>query len=289
MSKEKNDIDDWDDFEEVDLTKKRYFSDDHRKKIGENLKKRMNDPEFLEEHKQKTSKTTKERWKKGIYDSQRKHKSEYISEFRKKFGNKYDYSLLDDYPTKRKPLRIICPEHGEFTIASAKTHRTGQECPVCKPHRKYYTQETILEEFRKIHGDRYDYSKVVFKTVGTKITVICSIHGEFETTPSTHKSGAGCTRCVNSIPQEKVEQIRNLIEQGFSKKEVSEQLGIAKNTVARYDKSLGLNKFSFPNIEKRNQVVKELHEKGYSPKDIGNKVGVSRSRIYKTLKILGLR
>ena len=98
-----------------------------------------------------------------------------------------------------------------------------------------------------------------------------------------------CILPSNSIPQEKVEQIRNLIEQGFSKKEVSEQLGIAKNTVARYDKSLGLNKFSFPNIEKRNQVVKELHEKGYSPKDIGNKVGVSRSRIYKTLKILGLR
>ena len=38
---------------------------------------------------------------------------------------------------------------------------------------------SFIEEARKIHGNRYDYSKVDYKNKSTKVCIICSEHGEF--------------------------------------------------------------------------------------------------------------
>ena len=60
---------------------------------------------------------------------------------------------------------------------------------------KKLTTEEFIEKARKIHGDKYDYSKVDYKNNKTKITIICSKHGEFQQTPSDHLFGAGCPKC----------------------------------------------------------------------------------------------
>lgn len=61
---------------------------------------------------------------------------------------------------------------------------------------KKITTEKFIEKAKKIHGDKYDYSKVNYINVKTKITVICPIHGEFETTPDNHINGkTGCPKC----------------------------------------------------------------------------------------------
>jgi len=49
------------------------------------------------------------------------------------------------------------------------------------------TTEQVIEEFREVHGDRYDYSKVEYKHVMTKVTIICPVHGDFNQTPNSHK------------------------------------------------------------------------------------------------------
>lgn len=54
----------------------------------------------------------------------------------------------------------------------------------------------------KVHGDRYDYSKVVYKNTKTKVRIICPDHGEFWQTPEKHMSGQGCPGCS----QAKLEQ-----------------------------------------------------------------------------------
>ena len=44
--------------------------------------------------------------------------------------NKYDYSI-SQYDGQCKPLRAICPIHGEFVVATAKSHLLGFGCPIC--------------------------------------------------------------------------------------------------------------------------------------------------------------
>lgn len=56
---------------------------------------------------------------------------------------------------------------------------------------------TLEERFRKTHGEKYDYSKVVFLNGQTKVIITCPEHGDFEQTPSNHIRGFGCSLCGN--------------------------------------------------------------------------------------------
>lgn len=55
----------------------------------------------------------------------------------------------------------------------------------------------FIEKARKIHGDKYDYSKVDYVNATTKVCIICPKHGEFWQKPSTHLCGCGCRQCAN--------------------------------------------------------------------------------------------
>jgi len=53
----------------------------------------------------------------------------------------------------------------------------------------------ILTEFRKRHGDRYDYSQVEYVNLSEKITIGCQQHGAFAQRSYCHLQGHGCPRC----------------------------------------------------------------------------------------------
>lgn len=55
--------------------------------------------------------------------------------------------------------------------------------------------ESFIEEARKIHGNKYDYSKVNYINSYTKVCIICPEHGEFYQRPSDHIKGRGCPIC----------------------------------------------------------------------------------------------
>lgn len=58
------------------------------------------------------------------------------------------------------------------------------------------TKEQFVERARKVHGDKYDYSKFEYSYVGTKSTIICPIHGEFQQSYRLHvERGNGCQIC----------------------------------------------------------------------------------------------
>lgn len=75
------------------------------------------------------------------------------------------------------------------------------------PHRIHYTErdgimpakltrEVFIQRARKIYGDKYDYSKVVYINKRTKVLITCLKHGDFLTFPSyltTHN--LGCSKC----------------------------------------------------------------------------------------------
>ena len=58
------------------------------------------------------------------------------------------------------------------------------------------TREDFIERARTIHGDKYDYSKVVYKGVHEKVCIICPKHGEFWQEPNNHISRKSiCPKC----------------------------------------------------------------------------------------------
>ena len=62
---------------------------------------------------------------------------------------------------------------------------------------KIITQEEYIKSAKKIHGDKYDYSKVNYKKNDEKIEIICNKHGSFFQEANAHKRGHGCKKCVD--------------------------------------------------------------------------------------------
>ena len=60
------------------------------------------------------------------------------------------------------------------------------------------TTEEFIQDAIKVHGDKYDYSKVEYKNSRDKVIIICKEHGEFEQTPFGHIQGYGCKKCANT-------------------------------------------------------------------------------------------
>jgi uncharacterized protein with PIN domain len=112
-------------------------------------------------------------------------------------GNKYDYSKVN-YINLERAITIFCLEHDSFELSPRK-HKEGQGCPLCEKELSIrsviLTRELTISQFRKLHGERYDYSDVEYVNVETPIKIICSIHGSFLQTPRIHKEGSGCPQC----------------------------------------------------------------------------------------------
>lgn len=119
---------------------------------------------------------------------------EFIEKAKKIHGDKYDYSKVD-YKDANTKVIIICPIHGEFKQKPA-SHLQGTGCPGCSNNIKL-TTESFIKRAKKIHGDKYSYSKVDYKSAHTKVTIICPIHGDFEQNSNDHLLGKGCTKCSN--------------------------------------------------------------------------------------------
>lgn len=122
---------------------------------------------------------------------------EFIEKARQIHGNKYDYSKVE-YKNSSTKICIICPEHGEFWQVP-NDHLRGHGCSKCYGNEKM-TIETFIEKARKVHGNKYDYSKVEYTGNNkSKICIICPEHGEFWQKANAHLNGQGCPKCYNNI------------------------------------------------------------------------------------------
>jgi len=118
---------------------------------------------------------------------------DFIEKAKKKHGDKYDYSKVE-YKNNLTKVIIICREHGEFQQLPGG-HLTGYGCRKCSVLDRTNTKEYFIENAKKIHGDRYDYSKVEYKNAETNIIIICKEHGDFLQRPNIHITGNGCSKC----------------------------------------------------------------------------------------------
>ena len=124
-------------------------------------------------------------------------KKEFVEKAKRIHGDKYDYSKTNYIKSDIK-VCVICPIHGEFWI-TPNAHLNGQGCGVCGIEQSHLKQRKTTEQFikeaKRIHGNKYDYSKTKYATEKTNVTIICPIHGEFEQTPRKHLIGHGCQKC----------------------------------------------------------------------------------------------
>ena len=125
----------------------------------------------------------------------KKTTEEFIEQARKTHGDRYDYSKTN-YTGAFDKVKIICPIHGEFEQI-ATNHLNGDNCPKCSGKYALKTTKQFIEEAKKVHGDRYDYSKTIYNGVFEEVTIICPEHGEFRQKPREHLSGCGCQLCGN--------------------------------------------------------------------------------------------
>jgi hypothetical protein len=128
----------------------------------------------------------------------------FIEDAKKVHGNKYGYSRVD-YKNRQSKVKIICSVHGEFEQRPSH-HLWGKGCPKCGVAEQTKSTEVFIEDAKKVHGNKYGYSRVDYKNKKSKVKIICSVHGEFEQRPSDHLWGQGCPKCAHELKISKGEK-----------------------------------------------------------------------------------
>ena len=123
---------------------------------------------------------------------------EFIKKAREVHGDRYDYSKVEYVDNKTK-VCITCKEHGDF-MQAPQYHLRGSGCPKCGRIRsdllRRKTKQEFIEQAKKIHGDKFDYSKVNYINGKTPVTIVCPKHGEFKIIPDKHiHRHQGCPQC----------------------------------------------------------------------------------------------
>src|SRR3972149_9485043 len=60
---------------------------------------------------------------------------------------------------------------------------------------KRLTTNEFIDKAKLVHGDKYDYSNIIYESAHKLVTIICPIHGGFKQSPNNHIYGFGCIKC----------------------------------------------------------------------------------------------
>ena len=124
---------------------------------------------------------------------------EVIARFRKKFGEKFDYSEFE-YKGVYEYGRIICPIHNGFDMTPQGHWQSKYGCPKCKVDAmsklRSDTTESFIAKAEKVHGKgKFDYSLVDYKGQKIPVEIICQHGHHFWQQPNAHLNGHECTEC----------------------------------------------------------------------------------------------
>jgi hypothetical protein len=131
---------------------------------------------------------------------------EFIKKSIKIHGNIYDYSMIKEESVVGKMnLPIICKIHGLFQ-QKVKDHMHKHGCTLCGKEKVIKLIRLDKDEFiakaKLIHGDKYDYSKVLYRKTTEKVEIVCKTHGSFWQTPANHFHKIlkqGCPKCAGNV------------------------------------------------------------------------------------------
>ncbi len=129
-------------------------------------------------------------------------RSTFNNSSKEKFGDKFDYSLVN-YINNFTKIILICNLHGEIEVIPATHLNSKTGCNKCSNENSAascrYEKEEIISLFNEIHRYKYNYSNVVYKNNKTNIEITCKEHGSFWHSPKRHMNGYGCHDCKNTM------------------------------------------------------------------------------------------
>lgn len=144
--------------------------------------------------------------KKGI--KLRVPKEHFFKTAKEVHGETYDYSKVE-YIDNNTKVEIICKVHGSF-YQTPYSHLNGSKCRKCanflSSRKKLYNNDLFIKKSIDIHGNKYDYSLVEYKTSASKVKIICKKHGVFSQLAHHHMRGVGCTECKNELTSNRGKQ-----------------------------------------------------------------------------------
>lgn len=118
-------------------------------------------------------------------------------------GDRYNYSRVD-YKGADYEVIIGCEDHGWFEQKPRVHANQGGHCQTCmgiqRAKKRRLTTAQFITQAREIHGDKYDYSRTIYRSAKEKIIIGCRECGKWydSQTPSnhTHKiNRRGCPDC----------------------------------------------------------------------------------------------
>lgn len=121
----------------------------------------------------------------GCKECYRLTEKKFMRKIKSIYKDKYNFSKTK-YKNLTKKVIIICKKHGEFT-RSPYYFLNGSECKTC----------IFVDKANKIHNNKYDYSKSIYKDRDSKVKITCKKHGEFEQSVRCHLENHGCSSCQN--------------------------------------------------------------------------------------------
>lgn len=147
-------------------------------------------------------------------------------------NGKYTYEKVTEYKGSLK-AEIYCTNCKEYFFQVLRNHLEGRGHTKCSKKNTYWIDsKPLIDKFRKVHGDTYDYSKFVYKGFHEKSTIICKVHGEFQQSPAKHSNNRGCPKCK----LEKIDILKPKTQETFIK-----QLDKKHPNKFRYDKLIYKN------------------------------------------------
>jgi very-short-patch-repair endonuclease len=147
------------------------------------------------------------------YETRRLNIDEFIEKAKKVHGDKYTYDNVD-YKNSRELVNITCPKHGDFSIV-ANSHLRGLGCRDCYLENRLSNTDEFIERAKKVHGNKYTYDNVDYKSSDIPVDITCPKHGDFLQKPGNHLSGQGCPGCLESKGELMIAKLLNTLEIQF--------------------------------------------------------------------------
>ena len=123
--------------------------------------------------------------------------------------------IISEYTGSKNKINCECLICGnKFSILPGHLlHGVG--CKQCAINKRRISKEEFISRANNKHNNKYDYSKINFVDMSTKIEIVCPIHGSFWQEPASHIIGNGCPRCKDSVGEKEIFRILNKYNVSF--------------------------------------------------------------------------
>ena len=141
----------------------------------------------------------------------------FIEKSRNIHGDLFEYHKVE-YKNNKTKVELICKEHGSFFVRPDCHLSKRYGCPDCGIRRRVENlkNKNWLNDCRKVHGDRYDYSNVIYVNSKTKVEIICKDHGSFFMKLNAHiTQKQNCPKCYRVFNTEDFINKANKVHNGL--------------------------------------------------------------------------